>query len=425
MHSVQPGSPPSTAHLAWSLGGAGLPGPMADAGSGSSDPVRHALQAVRAHFGMDVACIVECSGNERVVRHVDCADGALVQDGHRGPLEGSYCQAVIDGRVPAALPDTARHAHASRLAETRAWGIRSHLGVPIRFSDGEVYGAFCCFGGSPDATLNARDADTMRTYADFVAATLEAQRRVKETRAQMHARVRRMLDDASYSVVFQPIVDVHTLLPVGYEALTRFRADTGVSTQQWFEDAAAVGMVQELEEATIAEALRTLPLLPRGAYLSVNVSPSTVLRGGLRRLLADMPLHRIVLEVTEHAAVADYEALAAALQPLRDAGLRLAVDDAGAGFASFRHILRMRPDDIKLDISLIRKIDGDRSARALAAALIQFARDTGSSIVAEGVETESVLRVLRELRVQKAQGFLLGKGAPLPAAAVDAVLGDS
>lgn len=98
---------------------------------------------------------------------------------------------------------------------------------------------------------------------------------------------------------------------------------------------------------------------------------------------------------------------------MRQRGLKLAVDDAGAGFASFRHILKLKPDVIKLDTSLIRQIDTDTGCRALAAALIRFAEETGSKVVAEGVETEAELQALRELKVTKAQGYLLGRPAPL------------
>jgi EAL domain-containing protein (putative c-di-GMP-specific phosphodiesterase class I) len=148
----------------------------------------------------------------------------------------------------------------------------------------------------------------------------------------------------------------------------------------------------------------------------VNVSPETVLSGELRPLLEQLPLDRLMLEITEHAYVDDYLALARELDPLRLRGLKLAVDDAGAGFASFRHILRLRPDVIKLDSSLIRLIDKEAGSRALAAALVRFAEETGCNVVAEGVETAEELAVLHALNVDKAQGYLLGRPGPLPEA---------
>ena len=141
----------------------------------------------------------------------------------------------------------------------------------------------------------------------------------------------------------------------------------------------------------------------------------TLLKGSLDAVLAGFPFERLMLEVTEHASVDDYSLIAAALKPLRERRLKLAVDDAGAGYASFRHILKLQPDVIKLDVSLIRKIDSDTGCRALAAALIRFAEETGSKIVAEGVETVAELQALCELKVNKAQGYLLGRPASIDA----------
>jgi len=133
----------------------------------------------------------------------------------------------------------------------------------------------------------------------------------------------------------------------------------------------------------------------------------SILDDRILHLFDDYSLHRIVLEVTEHESIDDYASVASRLEPLRKQGLRLAVDDAGAGYASFRHILKLKPDIIKLDASLVAAIDTDDSLRALASALVRFADETGSKVIAEGVETEEVLEVLRQLNVNKAQGYLV------------------
>jgi predicted signal transduction protein with EAL and GGDEF domain len=100
---------------------------------------------------------------------------------------------------------------------------------------------------------------------------------------------------------------------------------------------------------------------------------------------------------------------------LRALGVRIAIDDAGAGYASMRHILSIEPDLIKLDMSLTRGIDQDRKRRALASALIAFAHETRIDIVAEGVETAAELDTLRELGVRKVQGYFLARpGPPTP-----------
>lgn len=124
-----------------------------------------------------------------------------------------------------------------------------------------------------------------------------------------------------------------------------------------------------------------------------------------------------MVEVTEHHAIERYDDIADAIQPLQDQGLRIAIDDAGAGYASFRHILNLHPHIVKLDISITRSIDTDRSRRALAAALCGFAAETGCRIVAEGIETEAELEVIRALGIAKAQGYHLGR----PVSLVDAL----
>jgi EAL domain-containing protein (putative c-di-GMP-specific phosphodiesterase class I) len=121
---------------------------------------------------------------------------------------------------------------------------------------------------------------------------------------------------------------------------------------------------------------------------------------------------RLVLELTEHARVGNYDCLARAMDKLRAAGMRIAIDDAGAGFSSLRHILKLRPDLIKLDLSLIRDINLDSSKQALAASLISFAEKSNATIVAEGIETAQELSTLVRLGVGYGQGSFLGEPVP-------------
>lgn len=151
----------------------------------------------------------------------------------------------------------------------------------------------------------------------------------------------------------------------------------------------------------------------------MNSSPELILTGRLHPLLDQMAdLSRLVLEITEHAAVHDYVALALSLSPFRRRGARLAVDDAGAGYSSMRHILNLAPEIIKLDISLTQHIDSDAKRRALAKGLTSFAHEIGSLVIAEGVERPEELDMLQRLGVDCAQGYLLSKPLELEAAAV-------
>ena len=369
-----------------------------------------ALRALRTHLGMDVAFISEFVGDDRVFRAVDSAwPGCPVEVGSGGPLKDSYCQRIVDGRLPELIHDAGAVPAAAELEVTLTLPVGAHLSVPIRLSDGRVYGTFCCFSTTPDYSLNDRDLAIMRVFADLTAAQIDHQAADQRRMATTTAQVEAAISGVGLSMVFQPIVATATGRPVGFEALARFDVTPRRGPDVWFADAAAMGLGVELELAAVRLALRALPDLPPETYLALNVSPASVLSGRLDDALRSVAANRIVLEITEHQMVETYDGLDAALRVLRRRGVRIAVDDAGAGYASFRHILRLRPGVIKLDMTLTRDVDTDRSRRALASALIGFARETGSSIVAEGVETAAELATLRRLGVDAAQGYHLGR----------------
>jgi EAL domain-containing protein (putative c-di-GMP-specific phosphodiesterase class I) len=222
-------------------------------------------------------------------------------------------------------------------------------------------------------------------------------------------------------MVFQPICTLGGKT-VGAEALARFRAAPRRGPDRWFAEAEEVGLRCELELAAVKAALAEVPSLPPEIYVSLNVSPNTVLTADLRKLVEGSDPTRVVIEVTEHAPIDNYRRLNAAVNRLRGLGVRFAVDDAGAGFASLRHILRLAPDFIKLDRTLINGIQRDRSRQALAAGLISFAERIDATIIAEGIEKLAELKMLASLGVGHGQGFFLARPGPLPLRATTAPL---
>jgi EAL domain-containing protein (putative c-di-GMP-specific phosphodiesterase class I) len=375
-----------------------------------------ALRSVRVHLGMDVAFISEFDDGRRIFQYVDSAPSKqFIQAGCSNPLDESYCQRVIDGRIPNIIQDAAHVPAAAELPVTQALPVGAHISVPIILSDGRIYGTFCCFSVTPDPNLDERDLAIMRIFSEFLGTQIERHLQTVQARKKIVDRVISVIDAGNFTVVYQPIRECHGKKIVGFEALTRFFVQEQRSPDVWFAEAASVGMGELLEVSAIEKALEGLDKLPEDAYLSLNVSPESVLSGAVNHVLSDTPLSRIVLEVTEHVPVPDYSQFGTILEPLRKRGLRLAIDDAGAGYASFRHILKLNPDFIKLDMSLTRNIDADPMCLALAAALIRFAEDTGSKIIAEGVETTSELAVLQDLKVNMVQGYLVGRPMPLAA----------
>jgi EAL domain-containing protein (putative c-di-GMP-specific phosphodiesterase class I)/DNA-binding NarL/FixJ family response regulator len=248
---------------------------------------------------------------------------------------------------------------------------------------------------------------------DELAGALTLQRRAAARRDRSKHRIRQALNDPeALQLVFQPICTLDGTL-VGSEALSRFRGPPKRSPEAWFAEASAVGLLVELELAAARAAFAAVPSLPSKTCLSVNVSPVTVIGSTFQKLIRKVEARRIVVEVTEHAPIADYARMNDAVRRIKAEGVRLAIDDAGAGFASLRHILRLDPDFIKLDGTLIRGIAKDRSKQALAAGLISFAEKIGAAIVAEGIETAGELRALAALGVQYGQGFYLARPVPL------------
>jgi EAL domain-containing protein (putative c-di-GMP-specific phosphodiesterase class I)/CheY-like chemotaxis protein len=245
---------------------------------------------------------------------------------------------------------------------------------------------------------------------------LSLRRREDETLQRRLARVQGAVENtAALRAVWQPIRALADGRIVGVEALARFRGPPRRGPSRWFEEATEVGLRRELELAAAAKALAGLEGLPKELYLSVNVSPQTLGGAAFRRLCASVDSERVVIEVTEHAPIENYERLKQALAQIRALGVRLAIDDAGAGFASLRHILRLDPDFIKLDGSLIAGIEDDVSKQALATGLISFADKIGATIVAEGIERFEEVVALRALGVHYGQGFYLGRpDAALP-----------
>ncbi|MEX1162659.1 MAG: EAL domain-containing protein [Nitriliruptor sp.] len=259
-----------------------------------------------------------------------------------------------------------------------------------------------------------------RSYERELTAEFQREMRLAETdplRADpsVEQRIRAVLDEGLFHPVFQPVYSLPDGQLIGVEALSRFTSSPQQPPDVWFAEAASVGLGTELELAAITRAIADSAALPAGVALAVNCSPSTLTDPRFHQLVASHPRRCVTVEVTEHAVVDDYGHLARVLDQLRRSGVRLAVDDVGAGISSLRHIVRLAPDIIKLDISLTQHVNDDPIRRVLADCLIQFAHRTGSTLVAEGIEDEADLATWRELGASAVQGYLMGRPGPLPA----------
>lgn len=227
-------------------------------------------------------------------------------------------------------------------------------------------------------------------------------------------RIADVLTARAFHPVFQPIYALDDGRLLAVEALTRFDAEPVQPPNVWFDQATQAGRGEELELGAMEEALAAGAALPDDVAISLNASPRTLAHSRLFEVLDQRGRRPVIVEVTEHAIIDDYGLLDTVRTQLRARGIRVAVDDAGAGFASLRHIVRLAPEIIKLDPSLTQDIRYDPVRQALADSLLTFARQTRSEVIVEGIEQSSDLFAWRDLGAHGAQGYLLARPGPLP-----------
>ena len=228
---------------------------------------------------------------------------------------------------------------------------------------------------------------------------------------QQRAAVRRLLDDPQLiTPVFQPIVDLATGRVAGYEGLSRFPAEYGRRPDEWFDLARRCGMGPLLQALALRRMVE-VPGRPNRTWLSLNLDAGALATDAVQGALPE-DLHGIVIEITEQELPPDDDALQRILDDLRARGAKIALDDAGAGYAGLQHVVRIRPDIIKLDRSLVRGVDADAERLALIESFAAFSARTGALLCAEGIETDEELAVLVDARVDLGQGYRLGRPGP-------------
>ncbi|HEY1833403.1 MAG TPA: EAL domain-containing protein [Solirubrobacteraceae bacterium] len=367
--------------------------------------------------------------------------------GERLALDGSLSGRAIHANSTLITDDTEQDPRVNRTA-TRSFNVRSSVCVPLGRGEqpvGIINVSSSCTGAfdGHDVALLSSLADFMSTVigaaSDFIAVSsrlLSAGREDAPAGDGLRAdlaghfvagvlnpdgaeemavreRIERLLVGERYSLAFQPVFDIESGRPLGFEALARFGGEDAPPPDVWLAEAHRVGLGVDLEGALVEKAIACLDRLPGDALLAVNAGPEALVSARMADALARVDPARVVVELTEHVAVQDYPLLAEALSELRARGIRLAIDDAGAGFASLMHILKLAPDFIKLDRQLISGIDRDPVRQCLASSLMRFAEETGAEIVAEGVESASELGALRQLGIRRVQGFHLARPVAL------------
>lgn len=378
--------------------------------SAAEQQIAELLQTARASLRLSVAFLSRLDGTTQHLEVVESPMPLIFRDGITQKQETSFCQAILDGRLPAVIPDVKAFPEAMKLPTARIPRIRSYVSAPVVLSDGTLYGTFCAFGFTSDKELAARDEALMGVLASAASVIIEPEVRSQQRRSGIVDRLAPLMADGGPVVALQPIVDLATGERIGAEALSRFPSEWGVAPDVVFAEAHSVGLGDQLELLALERAAEHLHRVD--GYVAMNVSPATLLTPECGLLLGRLPLRRVLLELSEHDQVEDYEALTTTLAPFRAEGLRLAIDDVGAGFSSLRHIVVTAPDVIKIDRSIVSGLDTDPVLTKLVQSLVEFGHGCRVHVVAEGVETAGEAIALRALGVDHGQGWHFGRPGP-------------
>jgi diguanylate cyclase (GGDEF)-like protein/PAS domain S-box-containing protein len=386
--------------------------------------------------------VTRAEGGQAAVLFVDLDDFKAINDAH-GHAQCDQLLTEIARRLTSCLraADTAARlggdefgvlvegvADADGVAHTAA-RILDALARPIELADGPV--SVSGSVGMAISTPQDRGVEELLRRADL--AMYEAKRNGKGRAELYHKTLERsdgrdgrapwfarndeqraeiedvLADPDAITMVFQPIMDLRTGRVAGYESLSRFNRTPRRGPDVWFAQAHRCGLGYALEAKAITAALAA-PGRPTGAYLTFNLSPSSLLSGEVLRVLPER-LDGLVVEITENELVSGEPAILDALDALRARGARLAVDDTGAGYAGLTHLMRLQPDIIKLDRALTTGVDHDPAQGSLISSFVRYARDIDATVCAEGIETLADLHRLADLDVTYGQGYGIARPA--------------
>jgi EAL domain-containing protein (putative c-di-GMP-specific phosphodiesterase class I) len=294
----------------------------------------------------------------------------------------------------------------------RDLGVQGTVNAALRWHDA-IVGDIALGTCSVESVVSLRDRlSTVEEFAVMASALLGPATAARDRADALQRTIRGVLETRSFHPVFQPIVKLASREVVGFEALTRF--DSGQRPDLCFADAWSVGLGPELELATLGAAVSAARGLPPSVFLDLNASPRLLAHNEQVRSTLSAADRPLVLEITEHETIDDYDALRDAIRTLGH-DIRVAVDDAGAGVANFGHIIDLRPDFVKLDISLVRRVNTNLGRQAMVVGMRHFSRTAGCRLIAEGVETPEEADTLTALGVEFGQGYLFGRPEPIDA----------
>jgi len=367
-----------------------------DGTQGEQELLKTILAGMCRTLGLPCACIALYSGArvEILAMHGDGIDGGVF-----GPDAVTFLQMLRDGEVPQLMPNTMMDPVARHLRWMQRIPIGATACFPLHTNSGQTVGAICCFASHP-SVIHARELKLAMVLSRIAANVVSAPQHDANRLSNLRQRIRNVVNDAKVDIHLQPIVNLATKEIRGYEALSRFQDDSYTGApRQWFKDARRVGMQPLLECTAIAQAVELLNFLPQDTYLSINSSPQTVEIGAVADILLDSSPDRIVLDLSDWSGTEHLHKLDIALCELRGMGVQIALDNVGSDIMQLDTIERIKPDILKLDLSVVKSINRREESQILTQAIVQLAQDLDSVLIAVGIEHESERATLAELGV--------------------------
>lgn len=299
------------------------------------------------------------------------------------------------------------------LARRVEQAIRERLAERI---EPALYKKFGCYVGASTVVRDEQSRLERLVYDALEMSLEDSHAREVADSAERIARLRAILASEEIRTLLHPLFDLATMDVVGYEALSRGPVGSEFERpDKLFTVAYDADLVMRLERVCRKKALQLAEGMPEGRLLFMNIEPEAVgdpqLRDAAIGADRDIDPAKVVLELTERTAIGDFAAFRSTLEFVRALGFSVAVDDAGAGYGSLQVLAEVRPEWLKIDMSLVRGCDDDEVRATLIESLVTFATRVGAKLVAEGIETEGELAKLRELGVGYGQGYLLAEPA--------------
>lgn len=299
--------------------------------------------------------------------------------------------------------------------------VRNAMVNLLSSSRTEKYQGIFCYTGCAMVVEKPRAPIRTVVYTAIEQALRVSVQAEKEASQKIYGAFKQVIRRRSITTVYQPIVNINERQILGYEALTRGPQGQFRAPDLLFQFGYEFGLVKELDAVCLEKAFNILPKLPKSALLFVNVEPESLLSvlaagsrvvGTLRKVRSEFS--RVVLEITEHAAIRDFAFFRRTIQFFKQLGFRVSVDDVGSAHSGLQRIVALKPDFIKVDLALIHHIQDDPVRREIVRMLQEIAKRIGVDLVAEGVETRQQLQVIKELGVQYAEGYLFSPPQPAP-----------